>query len=106
MPPLRPQTPIWRRALNYLLVFATVVLLVDALVGERGLVATTRARRQADELGTSVGQVREENARLRELADRLKTDPTTIESLAREKLGLIRPGEVLVVVKDVKPATK
>ena len=43
---------------------------------------------------------------LRELADRLKTDPTTIESLAREKLGLVRPGEILVVVKDVKPASK
>ena len=73
MAPLRPQAPIWRRALNYLLVFATVVVLVDALVGERGLVATTRARRQADELGSSVARVREENAQLRELADRLKT---------------------------------
>jgi cell division protein FtsB len=106
MPPPGPRRPIWQRALSYLLAFATVVLLVDALVGERGLVATTRARRQADELGTSVAHVREENAQLRELADRLKTDPTTIESLAREKLGLIRPGEVLVVVKDVKPASK
>jgi cell division protein FtsB len=106
MAPLRPQAPLWRRALNYLLVFATVVVLVDALVGERGLVATTRARRQADELGSSVARVREENAQLRELADRLKSDPTTIESLAREKLGLVRPGEILVVVKDVKPASK
>jgi cell division protein FtsB len=106
MPPPGPHRPIWQQALNYLLVFATVVLLVDALVGERGLVATTRARRQADELGTSVAQVREENARLREMADRLKTDPTTIESLAREKLGLVRPGEILVVVKDVRPASK
>ena len=106
MAPLQPRTPSWRRALNYLLVFATVVLLVDALVGERGLVATTRARRQSAELEASVSQVRDENARLRELADRLKSDPSTIESLAREKLGLIRPGEVLVVVKDVKPAVK
>ena len=49
-----PGARVWRlfpppgareRALNYLLAFATVVLLVDALVGERGLVATTRARR-------------------------------------------------------------
>ncbi len=106
MAPLRPETPLWRRALNYLLVFATVVLLVDALVGERGLVATTRARRQADELEMGVWRLRDENARLRDLADRLKTDPTTIESVAREKLGLVRPGEILVVVKDVKPATK
>ncbi len=106
MAPLRPPTTIWRRALNYLLVFATVVLLVDALVGERGLVASVRARQQSDELGASVAQLKHENARLRELADRLETDPTTIESVARENLGLVRAGEILVVVNDVKPATK
>jgi cell division protein FtsB len=86
--------------------FATAVLLVDALVGERGLVATTKARRQAAELQASVDEVRAENARLRETANRLESDPSAIESLARESLGLIRPGEVLVVVKDVKPSAK
>jgi cell division protein FtsB len=114
MPPLRrksmalvrPRSPLWRRALNYLLVFATAVLLADALVGERGLVATTRARRQSDELAASVAALHEENASLRETAERLRTDPSTIESLARDTLGLIRPGEVLVVVKDIAPATK
>ena len=106
MAPLRPQSPLWRRALNYLLVFATAVLLVDALVGERGLVATTRARRQSDELAARVAQLREENARLSADAERLRSDPAAIESLARETLGLVRPGEVLVVVKDVKPPTK
>jgi len=106
MAPLRPPTTIWRRGLNYLLVFATVVLLVDALVGERGLVASVRAGQQSDELEASVSQLKSENARLRELADRLETDPTTIELVAREKLGLVRSGEILVVVKDVKPATK
>ena len=92
--------------MNYLLMFATAVLLVDALVGERGLVATTKARRQAAELQASVDEVRAENARLRETANRLESDPAAIESLARESLGLIRPGEVLVVVKDVKPSAK
>jgi len=97
---------IWRRALNFLLFFVAVVLLVDALVGERGLVATTRARQQSDQLATSVERLRRENGRLRESARRLREDPTTIESVARTELGLIRPGEVLVVVKDAKPATK
>jgi len=96
----------WRRALNYLLVFAAVVLIVDALVGERGLVATTRARRTSDELATRVERVRRENAQLRETARRLREDPGTIESVARDTLGLIRPGEVLVVVKDVKGSKK
>ena len=86
--------------------FATAVLVVDALVGERGLVATTRARRQAAELQAAVDQVRNENALLRETAKQLETDPRAIELVAREKLGLIREGEILVIVKDVKPSTK
>jgi cell division protein FtsB len=103
MAPLCQGRSLWRRALSYLLVFGTAVLLVDALVGERGLVATTRARRQAAELEAAVAQVRAENARLREEANRLEGDARAIESLARETLGLIRQGEVLVVVKDIKP---
>ena len=98
--------PRWRQTLNYLLVFATVVLVVDALVGERGLVATTRARRVSDELAAKVQRLRADNSRLRESARRLREDPTTIELKAREELGLIRAGEVLVVIKDLKAAKK
>jgi len=37
----------WRtRLLNYVLAFVTVVLVVDALVGDKGLLDTLRARRQ------------------------------------------------------------
>lgn len=105
-PPLRPASPLWRRGLNYLLIFATVVLVVDALVGERGLMASRRARQQSAELAAEVGRLQRENARLREAARRLVEDTGTIESVARETLGLIRPGEVLVVVKDVKGQKK
>ena len=104
--PPRSASPIWRRGLNFLLVFATVVLLADALVGERGLVATSRARRVSGELSEKVERMRRENRRLRNEVQRLSDDPTAIESLAREELGLIRPGEVLVVIKDRKPAGK
>ena len=89
-----PAAPLWRRALNYLLVFATVVLLVDALVGERGW---WRRRARASSRMSSQPACRElraENARLRETA-RPAERPTRRRSsrVAREKLGLIRPGE-------------
>jgi cell division protein FtsB len=101
-----PAAPRWRRVLNFLLIFATVVLLVDALVGEKGFVETMRARRQSGDVVASVERLRDENASLRERARRLREDRTTIESVAREELGLIRPGEVLVILKDLKPANK
>ena len=111
-PPLRraqippsPYRPKWRRALNFFVVFALAVLLADALVGDRGLVATMRAREQKAELVESLERLRHENRALRESGRRLREDRSAIEELARRELGLIRPGEVLVVVKDVKPSS-
>jgi cell division protein FtsB len=93
-----------RKRLHLLLIFVTLVLVVDALVGEKGLLETIRARRQHRELTASIERLRFENAQLREEARRLLEDPSAIESLAREELGLIRPGEMLFIVKDAKPA--
>jgi len=86
-----------------LLLFAGVILL-DAMVGERGLLATLRARREYSELQATITRERAENARLAEQARRLREDPTTIEEVARRELGLIKPGEKVFIVKDVGPA--
>jgi cell division protein FtsB len=102
--PAEAPPPRRRKRLHLLLIFVTLVLLVDALVGEKGLLETIRARRQYRELTVSIERLRSENARLREEARRLLEDPTAIESLAREELGLIRPGEMLFIVKDAKPS--
>lgn len=97
-------SPARRKTLHLLLVFVTLVLMIDALVGEKGLLETVRARRQHDDLTGSIERLRAENALLREQARRLREDPSTIESVAREELGLIRPGEMLFIVKDAKPS--
>lgn len=92
-----------RRALQYLLIFVTGVLVVDAIVGEKGLIAMLKARQDYQALERSLAQARSENARLREDARRLREDPAAIEEIARRELGLIKPGELLFIVKDVRP---
>ncbi len=87
-----------------MLLFVTVVLIVDALVGDKGFIETLRARRQARALALSLQQMRQENAGLRDYTARLRSDPRSIEEIARRELGLIQPGEVLFIVKDAKPA--
>ena len=96
--------PTRRKGLQLLLVFVTTVLVINALVGERGLMETLRARREYAELETSLARKRAENARLREHVERLLHDPATIEDIARRELRLIRPGEMLFIVKDARPA--
>jgi cell division protein FtsB len=96
-------TPSSRRGrfVNYALTFITIVLVVDALVGDKGLLETVLARKEYAEVAASLNALRQENQRLRNRIQGLTDDPATIESVAREDLGLIRPGELVFVVKDV-----
>lgn len=94
--------PFRRRAVHLLLVFVTLVLVVDALIGDKGLVESRRARRRYEEVAASLAALQRDNARLRDEMRRLNEDPATIESVAREELGLIRPGEIVFILKDVK----
>jgi len=89
-----------------LLIFVASLIVVDGLVGDRGLLAMLRARHEYDELSATISRQRAENARLRETARRLREDPTAIEEVARRDLGLIRPGEKVFIVKDVAPARR
>ncbi len=90
-----------RRVAQIVGVLVGVVMLVDALVGDRGFMAMIRARTQYAELSQALERQKAENARLQEEARRLKDDPTAIEELARRNLGLIRPGEKVFIVKDL-----
>ena len=74
---------------------------LDALVGEKGLLEMLKKRQEYRALEQSLVDVRAENARLHEEAQRLQEDPSAIEDLARRELGLIKPGEKLFILKDV-----
>ena len=93
-----------QKMLRYVLLFVSAAFMVNALVGDNGLLATVKARRQYEALQREVNALREENQREKIEMDRLKNDPTAIEDEARKDLGLIRPGETLVIVKDAPPA--
>ena len=80
-----------------------MAIIIDAIVGERGLLAMLRAREQFEMNAAAIEQQRAENARLRVEADRLTNDPAALEELARGELGLMRPGEKVFIVKDLKP---
>ena len=92
-----------RRVLGGLFFFVVCVLGVDALVGDQGLMATIRARKQYDELVSDLARLRSDNAALREDARRLREDPAAIEEIARRELGLMSPGETLFIIRDVEP---
>ena len=94
-----------RRVVHVLLVFVASVIVINSLVGDRGLLAMLRARQEYTELTATISRERASNAHLREEARRLREDPRAVEEIARRELGLIKPGEKVFILKDVPPAS-
>ena len=100
-PPVAPRRPKReKKGLRRLIILVTMLLLGNALVGERGLLETFRVYNDSMTLGHEIQKLRRENESLRRASLRLQQDPQTIEDLARRDLGLIRPGEILLVIRD------
>jgi len=91
---LPPRRAVWGALIALLL----LVLGSGAIKGVRDLES---ARRHEHDLQAKVEATRESIARLKERIVRMKDDPATLERLAREELGLVRPGDVVIVL----PAT-
>jgi cell division protein FtsB len=89
-----------RRVVTWALSIMLGVLLVNAFVGESGYLANLQAQRDEAALRASVARLRYENQSLQEQSRRLREDPTAIEEAARRDLGMIRPGETLIILRD------
>ena len=90
-----------RRSGRALILLVTVLLVGNALIGERGLVALLRAQRESAIVSKVIDALRIENAELREHVRELREEPGVIEELARGELGLIEDGELIFIVADV-----
>ena len=97
-----PAVPIRRRQptpwVQRVLIVLTLIVAADSLFGDRGFAARARIQRQLATSRAELGGMKNENAGLRVQVRRLKDDPDAIESIAREELGLVRPGELLVLI--------
>lgn len=94
-----------RRWKQVALGFVALLLIVNALIGERGLFEWFRVKREYAEAMAELAAARQRNAALRERARRLREDPQAIEEAARRELGLVKRDEFVFIVTDV-PAGK
>ena len=84
-----------RRNLNWFLVGGLALLLLQDIFGTHGVLAMRRTQQQAAEIRKEINQLDTENKKLLDRVKALKTDPATIERIAREENGLARPGEYI-----------
>ena len=92
-----------RKGLVVLFWFIALSLLFNSLFGDMGLIQGHRQRRLLARLQGEVLTLRKANDRLAGDIDDLKHDPYRIEQIAREELGLGRPGEILFLFEDTGP---
>lgn len=89
-----------RRARAVVLAAAFSAGCLVAVVGERGYLDGRRARRELAEMQRQVAEQEAVVADLRLQVERLRRDPLVIERIAREQIGLVRPGEVVVLFAE------
>lgn len=73
-----------------------LVLAIGSLSTEGGFRRYARLNRDLHALEDRIERLRAENAALKREVQRVRTDPVAIERSARESLGLVRPGEVVL----------
>ena len=83
--------------------FGLCVLLFTIFTGDNGLPALLRVRRDIQALHQQISALHAENGQLKARAEALRTDPSAIEAVARESLGLARPDELVVTRSKLAP---
>lgn len=97
----RGAPPSLRQRLILTVVFCAILALVArSIIGDRGLFEVWRKQGAYEKLSEEVRILREESISLNEQIRSLKTDPLTIERIAREELGYSRPGEITFILRE------
>jgi len=99
-----PPVDLRRKALVVLFWFIALSLLFNSLFGDMGLIQGFRQRHLLARLGEEVQTLRQANDHLAADTYALRHDPYRIEQIAREELGLGRPGEILFLFEPAEPA--
>jgi cell division protein FtsB len=83
------------RNLYWFLIAGFVLLLLQDIFGTHGVLAMRRSQAEARKIQQEINQLDAENKKLQDHVKNLKTDPSTMECIAREDFGLARPGELI-----------
>ena len=95
----------WRPAGSILAVGLALLLTWHVISGRHGLSVWQKKRVEDKQLRKEIDSLEQENSRLRQRVERLKSDPDAIEREAREKLHYAKQGEVIYAL-PAEPVTQ
>lgn len=92
-----------RRAHHILIVLPVALFLYLFAAGDNGVYHIWQRHRQIAAVRLEIESKAEENARLQEEVELLEKDLRTIERIARERYGMVRPNESVYMVYPSRP---
>ena len=84
-----------RRNTRYFFALVFCLLLLQDVFGAHGLMAMHRSKAQIQNIQAQIDKLDKENHDLQQRIQNLKTNPSAIETIARDRMGLARPGELI-----------
>ena len=90
--------PFLRQYGRVLLGLLVLVLVVHDIFGAHGFLVMRRTQQEIKKVNAELDQLNRENLQLEQEVKELKTDPHKIEKIARDELGLAKPGEVIIKI--------
>ena len=94
-PAREPATAGNKNLITIWLLIIVLLMLGYAVFGERGVIRIIKAERQKELLEEQLAVLQQEQQELRGEIEQLKHDKDYWEQLAREKLGMVREGELI-----------
>jgi cell division protein FtsB len=92
------------KASRLVLAIFVVVLLVHDVFGTHGYLAMQKKQQEIQKVTGELNRLNKENAELSQDVKDLKTDPQVIKKIAREELGLAKPGEIIIKLPPPAPS--
>ncbi|HZP32710.1 MAG TPA: septum formation initiator family protein [Candidatus Acidoferrales bacterium] len=100
----------WSRYARYILALGLLLIAMHDVFGSHGLLAMHRTQAQVKQLRSEIDRLHQENSELTQEVKALRTDPKAVERIAREEMGLARPGEMIFKLPEqaqpLQPAAK
>ncbi|MDX6559766.1 MAG: hypothetical protein QOF72_2815 [Blastocatellia bacterium] len=101
-------------ALGWLRMIPSWMFLAMILMATLGICSTVITRSKAElkastteygRISSEIASIRRSNTSLQVEIRRMASDPSTIESAARERLGMVRPNDVVVPIESIGPVS-
>lgn len=102
----RTKGEVEQRRVHFKRIFCAIALVVNGylllslLFGEMGLLKFIKMKQTYAQARKENRELQQENEKLTRRIEMLKTDPDTIEQIARDRLGLAKEGELIYEFYD------